>query len=227
VVVHGDVAYFGGFFRRHDGVEQRSLGAVLVSTGRVVPAFDPQTDGRVLGLALDGDRLVVAGRFTSLDGAPRAALAAVSLPDGTLEPWTPPAACDACNTHWDVLAAPGVVYTATRNAGAVSAFDSVTGSRRWRVTANGDAQALALADGLLYVGGHFAQIGSPRQPRRILAALDATTGRIDPDFQPRFVDSYPGIWALHASDDVLYVGGHFIGAGEDRPRRYPYFAMFD
>lgn len=226
IVVRGDVAYFGGFFQKHDGLAQRSLGAVRVSTGKAVPAFDAQTDGVVHALGLLGDRLILGGRFTLVDGQPRATLASVSLSSNSLESWAPSTACDRCTLQWDVLADAGVVYTAGRNAGAVTAYDAVTGARRWRVTANGDAQALALSDGLLYAGGHFAEIGSPRQSRSILAGLNPATGAVDPDFRPRFVDSWPGIWALAATADRLYVGGHFTSAGNYLPRRYPYFAMF-
>jgi hypothetical protein len=117
------------------------------------------------------------------------------------------------------------VFTVGRNAGAVVAYDSVTAAREWRTTANGDAQALALVDGLLYAGGHFTEIAQPRVPRTILAALNPATGVVDPDFTPRFVTTWPGVWALHGTSEHLYVGGHFTGAGPP-PRRFPYFAMF-
>ena len=226
IVVRGDVAYFGGFFKKHDGLEQRSLGAVLVSTGKAVPAFDAQTDGTVFALDLYGDRLIVGGRFTTVDGQPRATLASVSLTSNSLDAWAPNTTCDRCTLQWDVLADAGAVYTAGRNAAAVTAYDPVTGARRWRVTANGDAQALTMSDGLLYAGGHFVEIGSPRQPRTILAALNPTTGALDPDFRPRFVGTWPGIWALDSTSARLYVGGHFTSAGSVA-KRYPYFAMFE
>ena len=65
-----------------------------------------------------------------------------------------------------------------------------------------------------------------RVPRTQLAALDPATGAIDPDFRPRFVDSYPGIWALAATSTRLYAGGYFSAAGASPPRQHPYFAMF-
>jgi hypothetical protein len=94
------------------------------------------------------------------------------------------------------------------------------------VPANGDGQALAMADGLLYVGGHFTSIGTVAQPRSILAAVNPLTGDVDPSFRPRFVTTFPGIWALAASSTRLYAGGYFTGAGASPPRRFPYLAMF-
>ncbi len=226
IVVVGDVAYFGGGFARHNGIDQPSLGAVRVSTGTAVPAFDVSTDARVLSLDSDGARLFLGGNFTLVNGQLRNSIASVSLASNSLDAWAPVRACGGCNRYWDLLVDSGRVYIANRNAGAVTAYDTVTGAIRWRVTANGDAQALALVDGLLYAGGHFTEIGNPRQPRTILAALNPVTGAVDPDFQPRFVTTWPGIWAIDGTSARLSVGGHFTGAGPSPPRRYPYFAMF-
>ncbi len=228
IVVVGDTAYFGGHFDKHNRLDQRSLGAVSVSTGRPVTAFTAATDDHVYGLATNGARLVIAGRFTTVNGQPRDSLASVSLAGSTLDGWSPPRACSGCNLNWDVFldGASSTVYAVGRNAGAVRALDLTSGAQKWRVTANGDAQAVILAGGLLYVGGHFAEIGSPRVPRSILAALNPATGAVDPAFTPRFVTRWPGIWALSASDSTLYAAGHFTAAGASPPQRFPYFAMF-
>jgi hypothetical protein len=60
----------------------------------------------------------------------------------------------------------------------------------------------------------------------ILAELDPATGAVDPDFRPKFVTTFPGIWALDATAAELYVGGAFTGAGTTQAWRYPYLAMF-
>ena len=223
IVVLGDVAYFGGAFTRHNGLDQVGLGAVLVSTGEPVAAFDTSVDDddpltsneAVYSLATDGARLFVGGRFTSVDGQPRNHLASVTLATNSLDAWAPEMTCGGCNRAWDLLVDGSSVFMANRNAGAVTAHDKTTGVRRWRVTANGDAQALALADGVLYAGGHFTEFGNDdaRLPRTLLAALDPATGAWDQDFQPDFAGSFPGIWALSATSNALYVGGHFRRAG--------------
>jgi outer membrane protein assembly factor BamB len=124
--------------------------------------------------------------------------------------------------YWDITVASGTVYAVSRNAGAVTAVDAVSGAQRWKVAANGDAQAVTVADGLVYAGGHFITIRG--QARTILAALDPATGE-PTSFSARFVTTWPGVWALAGTDDRLYVGGHFTAAGP-KPNRYPYFAMF-
>lgn len=226
IVVVGDTAYFAGLFRKHNGIEQRSLGAVSVTTGKPITGFTASTDYHVYGLATNGSKLIIAGKFTKVNGQPRDSLASVALPGGLLHDWSPARACTGCNLNWDVLINGDTVYTVGRNAGAVIALDLATGVRRWKVTANGDAQALALSGGLLYVGGHFTEIGSPRVPRTILAALNPVTGAVNAEFTPKFVTTWPGIWALAATDVMLHVGGHFTAAGPTPPKKYPYFAMF-
>lgn len=227
IVVRGDTAYFAGLFRNHNGIAQRGLGAVSVSTGKAVTGFRTTTDGKVYGLATDGSRLVIAGDFTTVDGRARNSLASVSLAAHTLDDWAPARQCSGCNLWWDVLVDSGRVYVAGRNASAVTALDFATGARRWRVTANGDAQAMSLAlhDGRLYVGGHFVEIGDPRQSRTILAALDPADGSVE-SFSAKFVTTWPGIWALATTQTRLYVGGHFTAAGPTPPKKYPYFAVF-
>ena len=228
IVVRGDTAYFGGTFAQHNGLDQRGLGAVRVSTGEPVTDFDAATDGNVYSLGTDGSRLFVGGNYTQVDGQPRDSLASVNLTSNTLDPWQPTRPCTGCNVQWDIVVNGSTVYVCGRNAGAVTAFDATTAARRWRVPANGDGQALTLAGGKLYAGGHFVEIGNDelRVPRTQLAALDPATGAIDPVFRPRFVDSYPGIWALAATSTRLYAGGYFSAAGASPPKQHPYFAMF-
>jgi hypothetical protein len=81
-------------------------------------------------------------------------------------------------------------------------------------TAPGIVNALALANGVLYVGGVFTTIGG--QSRAAVAALDPVTGAVqawnpplgfDPNFGPPEVD------ALAVSGGVVYIGGRFESAG--------------
>lgn len=230
IVVSGTTAYFGGNFQNHNGINQVSLGAVSVNPGvRAVPvpraSFNVTTNGIVYALALSGSRLVMGGRFTSVNGASRAQLASFNVAGNALDAWRPAAACLNCNLYWDLVINGGTVYGASRNAAAVSAVTLAEPARTlWRTPANGDAQALTFVDGLLYAGGHFVTIRN--QSRSILAALDPGTGTVNSAFTPRFVTTWPGIWALASTSSRLYVGGHFTAAGPTPPKRYPFFAMF-
>ena len=54
-----------------------------------------------------------------------------------------------------VVDASGVYVAATGNGGNVTAFDPSTGRQLWLAGTDGNTQALALYNGLVYVGGHF------------------------------------------------------------------------
>ncbi len=224
IVVSGDTMYFGGAFVKHDGVVQQGLGAALVSTGKPLPSFTPSTDANVYALALTGNKLVFAGAFTHVNTNARNSLASVDVTNNVVDAWNPARACTpACNVYWDLAIDGNTVFAASRNQGALSATDLTTGARRWTtVPANGDAQAVTVANGTVYVGGHFTAIKS--QTRTILAAVDESTGALLP-FAPHFVTTYPGIWALASTATNLYVGGHFTGAGPP-PKQHPYLAIF-
>ena len=228
IVVAGDIAYFGGSFQGHNGIAQKGLGAVTVTPGvkarSVVPAFDASTDGIVYSLALAGSKLVVGGKFTQVNGTPRSQLAAVNLTTYALDAWAPAAACLKCTLYWDLIADGSTVYGASRNAGAVTRIEVGNAKHSWRTSANGDAQALTLVDGTLYAGGHFTAIRG--EERIILAALHPRTGVVQPDFVPRFVGTFPGIWAMDSTSSRLYAGGHFTHVGPASRNKRPYLAMF-
>lgn len=81
--------------------------------GWTPPVLD---QGSVVGLVVDGGRLFVAGSFTTVNGTPRPALAALDPTSGALLPWDarligysfPPATFPAAIFH--VAAAPGRLY---------------------------------------------------------------------------------------------------------------------
>lgn len=232
IVVNGDTAYFGGAFTTQNGQAQGGLGAVTVSTGKLVPDFTATTDGNVYSLAMTGSRLVIGGKYTAVNGQPRSQLASVDVATNTLDSWAPVRACTGCNVYWDLTIDGNTVYTANRNAGAVTALGLTNVltpvTPRWTTTANGDAQAVTVVNGELYVGGHFTTIRGPRQTaqsRTIVARLDPASGAVL-GFAPRFVTTYPGVWALDATSSRLYVGGHFTAAGPSPPKQFPYFAVF-
>ena len=235
IVVRGSTAYFGGGFANHNGVTQANLGAVSTNAGQKAVAdtsFTASTNGNVYSLALYGSRVIFGGRFTTVSGTgaagPRRQLASFNTVTNTVDGWAPTAACTNCNLYWDLVVNGTTVYTASRNAGAVTAVDLGTGIKLWRANANGDAQALTFVAGptpRLYAGGHFTTVRG--QPRTIVAELNPSNGALEA-FSARFVTTYPGVWALASTSSRLCVGGHFTAAGPKVNNRnlYPYFAMF-
>jgi hypothetical protein len=228
IVVNGNTEYFGGSFTKQNGQTQGGLGAVTVDTGKLVPTFTVSTDKDVFGLAITGSRLLMAGNYTHVNGSARNSLSSYNLTTGTLESWNPVRACSSCAQYWDIVVDGNTAFVGSSGPGGrLAAYDLTTGLSRWTkgaVVANGDVQALTVSAGELYAGGHFTTIGG--QNRLIVAALSEAQGVVDPNFNANFVTSYPGVWALSATPQTLYVGGHFTAAGPTPPKRFPYLAFF-
>lgn len=213
LAVVGTTVYVAGAFKTLNGVADRGVGALQVSDGTRVSGFSASADATVYALTVVGPTLVLGGEFTSVTSGgttlPRNALASVSLDTGAVTSWKPPLLCARCGKVWDLTADAAQVYAAIgRGGNRVAAFDAVTGAAHWSTRGNGDVQAVSLGfDGLLYVGGHFnTSFGG--QDRRQLAAVDPLTGAVDPDFAPKMITSYPGVWALAATPAALWAGGH-------------------
>ncbi len=94
----------------------------------------------------------------------------------------------------------------------LAAYDATTGAllTGFDPVIDKEVQALAVSTdgGTLYVGGQFSNIDG--QKRRKLAALDAATGELDPDF---VFNTNSRVTALAVGGDHLYVGGKFTVIG--------------
>ncbi len=95
-------------------------------------------------------------------------------------------------------------------------FDATTGvaDKSWTPDVTGSdttitqVYSLAAAGGKIWVGGKFDAVDG--LPRRNLAAVDATTGVVDPGVDSVVgAESAPGIKAIAASETKVYVGGGF------------------
>jgi Domain of unknown function (DUF5122) beta-propeller len=80
---------------------------------------------------------------------------------------------------------------------------------RWKPQVTGDGavvHSLAVKDGRVFIGGNFTAVGG--EPRKNLAAVDATDGSVDP-FAPQVGGANSYVYALLAGDSKLYIGGAF------------------
>jgi outer membrane protein assembly factor BamB len=80
---------------------------------------------------------------------------------------------------------------------------------RWKPQVTGDGavvHSLAVKDGRVFIGGNFTAVGG--EPRKNLAAVDATDGSVDP-FAPQVGGATSYVYALLADDSKLYIGGGF------------------
>ncbi len=231
--IAGDDLYLAGSFTTaaNNGVQNTVFRAVRMSqtTGTIDTAWRPSVEGGgVWGIAAspDAGRVYLTGFFTSVNGDPNAAWAAI-LDDQTGAP-VPGLAHISNNTtrpyQHDVVVANGLVFIGGSqhnvNVYRESDFELV----RSHLTRNGgDIQDMEVVGDRVYVSCHCwnwnydhteMQIWPSPDPAAIehdirgVFALDATTGAHDPDFFVSLTGS-AGPWAIHGnvSDGCLWVGG--------------------
>jgi outer membrane protein assembly factor BamB len=229
MTVLGSRLYVGGQFNKIGSATRVRLAALDVGTGQL-QSWSPSASATVKSLepTSDGTRIVIAGDFRTVNGTSRDYLASVDAGSGALNGWTPAAACirdkNPC-VLIDVAVDGSTVYVAVAGPGGqVIAYDAGTGSRRWRIRADGDVQAVAVRDGTLYAGGHFYQrFGNNPDGsfivRKRLAAADARTGVVDQNFKPDVAGNL-GVWVIAPDADALRIGGDFTSVNRVKQERY-------
>lgn len=194
----GDTLFIGGAF---DYVaEARSFGTIVSATDGSPDRVADRPDAKVLATVADGTGgWFVGGMFTSYNDQPRNGLAHMGG-DGHLIDWVPDV--DPATVGWAVAVDNGWVFTGGNEV--ITAVDASTGQNiGWSVAMNGGVQALAIQDGVLYVGGNFNMVGT--ETRSNLAAIDIATGAVTP-----WNVSCNGIVnCLLPTPDALLVGGAF------------------
>ncbi|TMK52507.1 MAG: hypothetical protein E6G66_03850 [Actinobacteria bacterium] len=216
LLVGGDFTLLGGMFRAR-------LAAVDPASGAIDAVFNPGADGavRALGSAPDG-RVFAGGDFTRIAGRAQAHLAALTATgaadpswladtDGRVGALTLSADGSRLYAGGDFTHAAGAARLrlaafSTAGAGAVDGAWDPGASGRVDV----EVRAVALSpDGArLYAGGgedndNPALLGAPR---RLLVAVDATSGAVDAGFDPR---PAAATMALATSAGAVYAGGQF------------------
>lgn len=205
----GTRIFIGGTFTQVNGQPRRNLAAINASTGALISGWQADTTGtnpKVTSLAVSGDRLYVAGKYTGIDGAAKQKLAAVDASSGNLLDWGP----------WlnggvnEVRVSPdgetvwvGGEFTKIRGVERpyFGGIDADTGQPTAFNGLNNGARIITLAispDGeWLFVGNNW---------NRILAY------RVNVSAKPVWHDHGSGnVQAFAVSDNHLYLGGHFKG----------------
>ncbi len=224
LAVAGPNLYVAGRFNEVKGNTRTGL-AKLGANSSDLRAWNPRTEGgRPWAITLSGDRrsVIVGGRFTRLAGAPRAFLGSVFTGSGQVTGWRPARQCRRCyvfgldsnaNSIFAGLGGPG---------GHLNAYRADSARLRWSKPANGDVQAVAVVGGAVYAGGHFDPYFSGHT-RYQLSAVKAATGEVYP-YAPKMRTPFPGVMALVARRNALFVGGGFTGVG--RAKAQAHFAKF-
>jgi hypothetical protein len=170
--------------------------------------------GVVYALTQVGDRTYIGGSFASLNGIPRANVAAIRG-DGTLDPtWKPDTdgvvyAMAASNDGTKIFLGGTFTTVGGQAKARLAAVTPDTGAlvAGWTGTASDKIRAMATDNGdRLYVGGNFNSVAGRAFPK--LAAVSQTTGAAVSTFVPR---PNGNLIALTVSDDGsrVYAGGSF------------------
>jgi len=187
--------YLGGTFtavRNQSGQNQGSYANVAAfdrNTRAVIPGFRADTNGIVRTLAVHGDTLYLGGDFTTVNGQPRARVAAVDLQTGAVKAFR----ADTNRVN-KVVVAGDRLYVAgtfstiggvTRNR--VAALDLTTGAVDPTFDPNVNAMVntiAALPDrSKVFIGGLYSTVHGTATTR--LTALDGFTGAV---VAPTFTD---------------------------------------
>ncbi len=226
--------YVGGSFTGIGGVDQDRIAHVL-STGEVDEVFAPTFDsfGHVYSLVLDEEAglLYVGGSFSEVNGEARNGIVVLDSTDGSLFDGFA-LSLNSFGVIYDLEVTSGTLYIAGN-------FSSISGSNRYSyagidisssttstVTDFGDswalgtfstANAIAVDDNYLYIGGSFFGLGADFDISN-LARVDIVTGDIDSTWKPG-VDST--VYDIELTEEgTIYVGGSFSGVSGDSGQGY-------
>jgi hypothetical protein len=221
----GSTVYAGGEFAHAGGAARAGAAALSVGDGHAL-AWDaqlqapPNSSPNVLGVAVDGATVYLAGRFSGARGEERFRAAALDGESGELRDWDPRVQVtvgQGAAEVYAVAAAGGKVvlggaFTAVNVIArkTLAAIDVATGAPTgWAPEVTGQVSALVVDGSRVWAGGDFEGVtGAADCPN--LAALDRTSAtQTGPCPEPD-----GSVRALRIDGARIYLGGDFdhIGA---------------
>ena len=204
LAVSGNVVYAGGKFSQASGGSHTRLAALNATTGKTVSGFSASADKVVKTLTVVPGRnqLVVGGSLTKLT-APRARRWA-DRPGRDRGAPTVGAELPVPGYQHHRHAKPPCTSPGRAMCGNFVAYDPATAAVSWRAARTAMPRAIAVMNGVVYVGRALHQLPRPlsgaravhhRHPaREKLLAVNATTGVLNP-WSPD-IDSTLGVYAL-------------------------------
>jgi hypothetical protein len=169
LALRGDTLFVGGEFFTVNGVPRAHLAAI--STEDASPLdWSADANGPVQVLALGPRGLFVHGAFDSIGGAARRQLASITYGSSAVTEWTPSvgSSIGGSTRVLGMVATDTAVYVGGwfdlalgEQRGHLVAFDPTRGALLpWDPAILGDVWALAIAEGRVFAGGRFLQVGS-------------------------------------------------------------------
>jgi hypothetical protein len=211
----GRTLYAVGGFDTVDGVARPSAAALDADTGALRPGFDARLSDEdpVVAVAADATSVYIGGTFVRAGGATRTNLAQLDAVTGDATGWAPEPDGDVLQLLLagdDLYAVGYFIFVEGEVQPRLASFD-VTGpapvlDRAFAPMPDFEVFCVAVADGVVYAAGIFANIGG--QARNGVAALDPATGAADPAWDAQLPD--PGSVeprAIAAAGDRVYIGG--------------------
>jgi hypothetical protein len=210
--------YVGGKLTKIDGRTRNHLAAVT-ARGRVLSKWKPGANRVVRALALSTNRnsLFVGGDFTKVAGKKQQHVAKLDAKSGHARTFRRHPGYPVV----DIVTTPHGLFLAGDGAGGHAASYTLGGGFRWVKQFDGAVHSVALLDGVLYVGGQYANVcvGNTGHPtsgfncptvltaRRRLAALQSSNG--SPLSWNPGANSIDGVFAVSAGGGSLQIGGDF------------------
>jgi trimeric autotransporter adhesin len=229
-VVHG-VVYLGGKFLKVNGTAQPFVAAVDAATGDLDRDFNPRPSASLLVVNATDRGVYIGGNFRSIDGAARNYVAQLNFA-GDVLPWDAGLPFDS--QVFDLTKGNGGrVYVGTGGhlpgGNSIYSIDPVTGDHQWQVQMDGNLQSVAVANGIIYGGGHFSfrkpcddqGVCTPTIMRKKAVAI-GVAGKVLP-WAPKFNTPF-GIFDFTTAGGNLYALGDFTQVnGISRPHiaRFP------
>jgi hypothetical protein len=210
----GSTLYVGGKFATIGGLSRKNLAAVHLTTGVAVAGWKANANGRVKALAAGNGLVYVGGAFTTITDStgrhPRYNLAAINPGTGSVD------------LNWDARVAGedpvrSLVLSPDRSRLFLAGdFTQVSGQNRSRMAAV-NATSAALDQGFV-PSSASSTYGLTTDSTRVYAAIGGSGGEV------RGLSALTGgtQWSVRTNGNVhgvgvfngvLYVGGHFGGAG--------------
>ncbi len=225
--------YLGGHFTAVDTATRTNLAAFSLATGALDTGLAPSSDDVVYALYSDTSRIYIGGKFHKINGASGTSKIAAVDPATAIPVAAFKSTLDVI--VYGIAVSPNAVYVGIGGTGGRAIAMNTAGVPQWTFQTDGDVQAIAYLNGVLYVGGHYdnacvdtnvAAHGvclDGHTSRVKLSAVDAATGALT-DWNP-VGNGIQGVFAMAANPTLgtVAAGGEFTTIGGVSRGRFAQF----